>query len=279
MKREVANILKRLLPQRLTALRKNCGGRNRNTGLFSANLLQQGISTEQYLQIAGALIFRNGVRKSTHEGRNAPVISSILNRLNLSFRGPVKVLDIGASLGLDATGNLEAIEKHFPIVSYTLGDLYTELLYDPEQKLVFDQDENLLQILFYNHFVNLNFEFKYSFQRIVQCRNRKYTRRIARTYKKVKPIKTQIVKIPLIHPSVGANPKFSAERMDVFNPLKEQYDLIICMNLLQPRYFSGRMVQKGIDNLTSALRPGGALITGVTDRPRIFADGKEITLR
>ncbi|MFO7722579.1 MAG: hypothetical protein R6V49_05070 [Bacteroidales bacterium] len=279
MKKRLVNIIKRILPQRLAALRKNCGGRNRDIALFGGNLLNQGLSTAQYLQIAGALIFRNGVRKSTHAGRNAPVINAIFDHERISFKAPVKVLDIGASLGIDAMGNLKTIEEHIPVESYTLGDLYTELHYDPEQKLLFDQDGNLLQILFYNHFVNLNFEFKYPLQKIVQCRNRKYTRRIARTYKKVKPISNQIIQVPLVHPSVGSNPKFRMERLDVFAPLKEKFDLIICMNLLQTRYFDKDEVNAGIRNLLNALRPGGVLITGVTDQPRLFIGEQEIPFR
>jgi SAM-dependent methyltransferase len=270
--------LKRLVPAWLAALRKYCGGRNMNTDLFSANLLQNDLPTSLYLRIASALIFHNGVRKSTHEGRNAPVIRALFEKKLVSFSEPVKVLDIGSSLGFDAITTLDIISNFCKVESFTLGDLFTELWYDPSQNMVFDQDGNLLQIMLGNHFVNVNFEFKYRLQKTIQHRNIKYTRKIAAEYRESRPDMDKVVRIPLVYPGVLSNPIFTMKRLNVFEKLNEQYDLIICMNLLQPRYFGEALVWQGINNLTQALRPGGALITGVTDRPRLFNGDQEVSL-
>ncbi len=265
--------LKRILPPWLLAIRRNCGGRNRETSLFAANLLKPDLSESMYQRIASALIFSNGVRKSTHTGRNAPILQALFERKEIGFPGIIRVLDIGASLGTDAISNLEVISRYVGVESYTMSDLYTNLLYDPDRKIIFDQDGNLLQVLGRRHFTSLNFEYKYRIEHLYHLFNRLYTARLKKRYQEVKPETGRIIHIPLVYPSLLSNPRFRTARMDVFQPIGERYDLIICMNLLQTRYFSHIMIEAGIKNLKNALFPGGFLLTGVTDQYRLIRAG------
>lgn len=267
----IKKMIKKMSPGWLIASRRNCGGFNSDTSLFAGRLAEKSINDVEWLQLVNALIFYNGVRKSTKFFRNAPIIEKLFSERAVSWeRSPLNVLDIGASVGIDALGNLEAIQKFTTVKKYVLGDLFTELHYDVDRQLIFDQDDRLLQILFDDYFVNLNFEFKYHLEPLFHVRNIIKTKRMRRSQRVTEASGGERVIIPLVYPPVEKNPVFEASRINVFEPLTDKFDLIICMNLLQTRYFSRNMIELGNRNLISALSPGGYLITGVTDNYRII---------
>jgi chemotaxis methyl-accepting protein methylase len=53
--------------------------------------------------------------------------------------------------------------------------------------------------------------------------------------------------------------------MDVFEPIKDAFDLIISFNLLQENYFSRERIEAGMANLRDALEENGLLIMGDTE--------------
>ena len=71
-----------------------------------------------------------------NQDRNA----SVIDGLDLNFDKSISILDVGASIGVDALSNYEVLKKKMTVHHYTLGDLYTEIQYDKKRGLVFDQD-------------------------------------------------------------------------------------------------------------------------------------------
>ena len=88
--------------------------------------------------------------------------------------------------------------------------------------------------------------------------------------------------MPLVHPElrVGqAGSVFKSLRMNVFESIEGSFDLVICMHLLVPRYFTPEQIASGITNLSNALAPGGTLIVGATEHFRIVQRGADGMLR
>lgn len=172
--------------------------------------------------------------------------------------------------GHGCSGNIEVLERFIPVHSYCLGDLYTHIFFDPLQNIIFDQDENVIQVMTRNGFLTLNFEFKYRIEPLFHLRNRHITKKARRQYAEVKPSEN-VIKIHLLYPAAETHPQIEIRRINVFEPLEEKYDLILCMNLLQSRYFSEEMVALGNENLRKSLNSGGFLVTGVTDGFTVMA--------
>lgn len=266
----IKNLARKVLPAWLLVIRRHCGGYHRDEQLFAAHLLDPDLPSDFYSRIASHLIFPNGVRKSTYAGRNAPLLEALFNKEGYQPKGPLKILDIGASFGMDSMSNLSAISRYCEVESYTLADLYTEVLYNPEAGIIFDQDGIPVQVRRSKGFVNLWFEFKYPVERFYHILNQYQTRRVRHQYKNTKPDPSEIISIPLFHPEVLINRIFRTKRLDVFTPVPETYDLVICLNLLQTRYFDAEKIALGIQNLKKCLNPGGVLVAGVTDAVKYY---------
>jgi hypothetical protein len=266
----IKKTIRKILPPWLRAINRNCGGFNPDATLFAGRLLSPDLTDDQWLKMVNALIFGNGVRKSTRFNRNAPVLERLIADGTLRWDKPgIKVLDMGASVGIDAIGNLAVLSKHFKVSRYTLGDLYTEVQYDTFTQRIYDHDGNLIQVLLPNGFATLNFEFKYRIEPLFHWQNRRKTGKLKKQLAGVKPNPETTIPIPLIYPPVKENPVFNLKKVSVFEPMAEKYDLIICMNLLQPRYFPQDMIDLGNQNLLNSLSPGGVLLTGVTEKPSL----------
>lgn len=266
----IKNLARKVLPAWLLAIRRHCGGYHRDERLFAASLLNTDLPTDFYSRIASHLIFPNGVRKSTYTGRNAPLLEALFTKEGYQPNGPLKILDIGASFGMDSMSNLNAISRYCEVESYTLADLYTEVLYDPEAGIIFDHNGIPVQVRRSKGFVNLWFEFKYPVEKFYHILNQYKTRRIIHQFKHKKPDPARVIPIPLFHPEVLKNSIFRTKQLDVFSPVPETYDLVICLNLLQTRYFDAEKVALGIQNLKNCLNTGGVLVTGVTDAVKYY---------
>ena len=241
----------------------NCGGINRKVEFFAGNLAAQEFDAQDYIKICFCLIFPNGTRKTTQQDRNA----SVIDGLDLNFDKSISILDVGASIGVDALSNYEVLKKKMTVHHYTLGDLYTEIQYDKKRGLVFDQDGHLLQVRKKYFFVNIYFEYKYNIQKLMGYPQRIYTQLLKSRYT---IDNSSVEKISMIHPKLISDNSlrgvFSLKRMNVFEVQEEEkYDLIFCFHLLIQRYFSQTDIDKAVHNLVAALNPGGVLVYGERD--------------
>ena len=262
--------LRSRVPHRIASALSNCGGTNWASGRFAGNLADGTISEEEFTAICHALIFPNGVRKTTKRGRNTAVFRDLIDTGALPLPPTSRVLDIGASGGLDALATFELLSQRSAVSKYTLGDLYTCVLYDRERGLVFDEDNNLLQVRRGSSFVSTNFSYNYGFQRLTNLPKRIRPWLLGRHYA-FKP-GPNVMRLPLAHRQLAidspASP-FKLRRMNVFEPIADVFDVIICMHLLVPRYFSAQAIESGIRNLSAALAVGGSLIVGATEDFRV----------
>jgi hypothetical protein len=269
----VAKRLKHLVPETMKGIVANCGGTNRRGDRFAGNLLNRDLSDEQFTGIMHALIFPNGVRKTTMRGRNAGLLERLLDRGDLVLPDrPLRVLDVGASGGLDAITTFHLLQKRSRVEEYVLGDLHTHVLYDQRRGLVFDVDGNLLQVRRGGGFVATNFEYNFAFQRIINLPKRLRPWLLERRHGRTPP-SSDVIAIPLVHPSLRigeASSPFRLERLDVFRTVHGSWDLIVCMHLLVERYFSAGAIERGTRNLAGALAAGGHLLVGALERHRLL---------
>jgi hypothetical protein len=262
--------LKALIPQSVAGALANCGGTNFRRERFAGNLANGALSDEEYLYIFHSLIFPNGVRKSTSQGRNTEILARLIDQGELVVPARPRVLDIAASMGIDAKSTLSLLNRKTPVERYVLGDLYTQIFYHPTRGLVFDEDRRLIQVRGRLSFTAIYFAYNYWFQRFTNLPKRVRPWLLRQSYRF--PDDDGLVRIPLIHPSIDVESDgspFRLKRLDVFKPLGERFDLIICMHLLVPRYFDSETLERGVDNLARHLNVGGSLLVGATDGYRL----------
>lgn len=263
--------LRAVAPHRLVSALSNCGGVNWASGRFAGNLAEKAISEDEFTAICHALIFPNGVRKTTTRGRNTALLRGLVDAGALEIPAGARVLDIGASGGLDALATVDLLSQYGEVARYVLGDLYTCVLYDRERGLVFDEDHNLLQVRQGSSFVSINFSYNFGFQRLTNLpkRLRPWVLRRQHAYQ----AGPNIVRLPLAHRELAidsADSPFELRRMNVFEPISDLFDLVICMHLLVPRYFTPQQIEAGTRNLSAALRVGGSLVVGATEDFRLI---------
>ncbi len=264
--------VRRLVPEVVKGAFSNCGGTNLRGGRFAGNLLSP-VTDDEFLGILHALIFPNAVRKTTGPGRNRSALERVLAHPDFPHGRELRILEVGASAGLDALATRAAVASRHRVASYVLGDLHTHVLFDRRRGLVFDMDRNLMQVKRGRHFVAVNFAYNYPFQRLVNAPKQLRPWLLRRRYR-FDPA-SDVVTIPLVHPSVdvaGPGHPFTLRRLDVFGSLAGagEFDLIICMHLLVPRYFSAETIARGTANLASALSVGGVLVVGAVDDFRVL---------
>lgn len=267
----VKKIIHNLRQSRIASIFSNCGGMNYLKERFSGNLVRHDLTIDEFLAIYHSLIFPNGVRKTTLPARNIEVIRELFFKNLLPDKKTIRILDIGSSAGLDAFNTYEFLRTHYHISQYVLGDLYTKLLYEPDLGLVFDEDRNLLQVRVKQGFFAMHFSYQYAIQKILFYPKYLKTTSLRKSLLKLKPKK--LITIPLCHTKVditSISTPFKLQRMDVFNPPQQQFDLIICMHLLVSRYFSKQQIDQGTQNLLSMLNESGVLIVGAREKFDVF---------
>lgn len=272
---DVTRLARTLVPKRLRTLFANCGGGNLRRSRYAGLLWNGPVDDEQFLAICHSLIFPNGVRKTTSPSRNSATLRRLIESGTLPLGPDLNVLDVGASIGLDAASTLGLIQTRATVRSYTLGDRYPSVLYDRRRDAVFDEEHHLLQVKGPLGFTSIHFSYDEPAQTMVNLPKRLRPWLIA---KKVQfEDHPDVVRIPLVHPSVrldGDSP-FRLRRIDVFEPITETYDLIVCMHLLVARYFSPEAIERGERNLASALRVGGALVVGASEAGKVYVRTSE----
>lgn len=245
----------------------NCGGTNRRGSRFAGRLGSPDLSDDELVAICHSLILPNGVRKTTAPSRNSIVVERLVRSCVLELPSSVRVLDVGASIGLDAKATCDALQRATHVSEYVLGDLYTKVLYDRERGLVYDEDGQLLQVRRGGGFVSIYFSYNYFWQRLTNMPKRVRPALLRRRYP-FDPARP-VAEAALVHPSLRigepASP-FRLRRLDVFEPLRDEwFDLIVCMHLLVPRYFDDATRRRGVAALASMLRPGATLLVGATE--------------
>jgi hypothetical protein len=249
---------------RFRTLFSNCGGRNYRIERYAGRLVGQ-LSEGEFIAICHCLIFHNGTRKTTERNRNTNLIVEKLPPFLGDFPEEIEVLDVGSSIGLDSISTIDWLSRQFKLNRYVLGDLFTEIIVDESGRFVADQDGRILQTLSSGYFTSMNFSFQYRIQKVIHFWN----------YLRTKSLRSGAARRPgsdarvisLLAPDLR-EPQYafvSAERLNVFVEIERKYDLLICMNLLVPRYFDAKQISIGIENLRKALKPGGVLIVGAND--------------
>jgi hypothetical protein len=280
VKLRLTDRVKGMLSEDIKGVVSNCGGKNPRHERFAGHLARRGIPDEQYVAICHALIFPNGVRKTTSPGRNTELVKSLLDRGILRLAPRVRVLEAAASAGLDALPTHELLAQRCAIDAYVLGDLHTHVLYDRPRGLVFDEDGKLLQVDRKNHFVSINFSYAYPFQRWATLPMRLRPFLLEQKRENSFGSGGPLERIPIAHPALRIDEPgtpFTVRRMDVFEPVDGRFNIIICLHLLVPQYFSAEVISRGIKNLASALDVGGTLVTGSREYPRVITRTSEST--
>jgi len=264
---------KDLVPESVKGAIASCGGYDPRGHRFAGNLARPDLAEREFLGICDALILPNGTRKTTGPARNGALVAQLLERKLLGNRPHVRVLDVGASAGLDALTTCSLLSAVCAVDAYVLGDLHTAVLYDRARGLIFDEDGNLLQIRRGRGYVAMHFSYAFEFQRVTHApkRLRPWLLRTTTANGLVPPADAE--RLAIVHPALdlGApGSPFQLRRMDVFEPIGERFDLVICLHLLVSRYFSPRTIREGEENLSRALEVGGKLLVGSREDFRLI---------
>src|SRR5262245_19348648 len=169
---KLADRIKRYVPSIIKNTLSNCGGINRRPERFAGCLMDKDLDDERYLAILHSLITPAGIRKTTTRSRNVDTLTELFDRGVLPDRRSLKVLEIGASAGLDALSTLALLRQRYKVEVYVLGDLFTAVLYDPSRGLIFDENGQRLQVERKKDFVSINFSYNYAFQKITNLSKR-----------------------------------------------------------------------------------------------------------
>jgi hypothetical protein len=222
--------------------------------------------------IVDALVLPNGVRKTTYADRQNAVLERVLaDDCCRPDRAELRVLDVPASSGIASLGSLEVLSRQYRISRYVLGDLSFEILYDRTRNCVFDDRGNLLQVGTRNGFFSIHRPHRLGveFSALTRCLLLPLEVRAWYLRRRYSFVATNdLVPIGLVHPAVDELVRagtFRLKRVDVFEAIEDEYDLILSFNLLQPNYFSGDQIARGLRTLTGALSEGGILVVGSPD--------------
>jgi hypothetical protein len=272
---DVARLTRSLVPKRVRTLLANCGGGNLRRARYAGALSEGPVDDERFLAICHSLIFPNGVRKTTSPSRNSATLTRLLESGVLPIGKDLDVLDVGASIGLDAASTLALLEARTTVRSYTLGDRYPSVLYDRRRDAVFDEDHHLLQVKGVLGFTSINFSYDEPAQTVINLPKRLRPWLISKRVHFEEH--EDVVRIPLVHPSVSLDDDspFRLQRIDAFEPIAGRYDLVVCMHLLVERYFSRETIARGEQNLANALRVGGALVVGASEAGKVYVRTSE----
>ena len=273
MIRSLVGHAKKLAPESLKGAIASCGGYDPRGHRFAGHLARPDLTEREFLGICDALILPNGTRKTTGPARNGALIGQLLERQLLVKGGHVRVLDVGASAGLDALTTCSLLSGVCTVDAYVLGDLHTAVLYDRARGLIFDEDGNLLQMRRGRGYVAMHFSYAFDFQRITHApkRLRPWLLRATKAKGLVPPPDAE--RLAIVHPALqlaSAGSPFQLRRMDVFRPIGERFDLVICLHLLVSRYFSPHTIREGEENLSRALQVGGKLLVGSREDFRLI---------
>ena len=221
--------------------------------------------------IMDSLVMPNGVAKTTYSKRQEEVLEQILDHDACRLGNPIRVLDVPSSAGTASLSMYAMLLRRYQIASYVLGDLYLEVLYDPQRQCVFDDQGRLLQTRFDAHFFSI-------YRAHVSGNQHTWLTRIllapheflAWYLKRQYPFRESEsnVRIRLIHPQVQVlahEGVMSIERINVFEEIRGKFDMILSFNLLQRNYFPPERLASGIQNLARALDDNGLLVMGDTN--------------
>ncbi|MBS2016787.1 MAG: hypothetical protein JST00_28135 [Deltaproteobacteria bacterium] len=272
MMKSVLQRAKKLMPETLKGAIASCGGYDPRFHRFAGHLANRDLSEAQFLGICDALILPNGTRKTTGPSRNGPLVRELRDRGLLATQPHLRVLDVGASAGLDAMSTRAILDERSKVDEYVLGDLHTAVLYDRSRGLVFDEDGNLLQVRRGRGYVAMHFSYAFHFQRYTHApkKIRPMVMRATSARRLSPPADAE--RLPIVHPALrlgAADSPFQVRRMDVFAPIEDRFDLVICLHLLVGRYFTPSRIDAGVQNLSRALAVGGTLLVGAREDFRL----------
>lgn len=256
----------------------NCGGINLRPSRFAGRLAEEAPTEDGLLGVLHSLILPNGVRKTTSRGRNASLIESLAGDGRLGAPRRRRVLEIGASAGLDALATVPVLERFGGVDRYVLGDVCPHVLYDRTRGLIFDEDGALLQVRIPGGFVSMHFAYNYAFQRWTELPA--HVPPLLLRAADLRLDRARVERIPLVHPDIRLEETslFELKRLDVFDRelgralASATFDLVICMHLLVPRYFDVATIDRGVANLRSLLAPGGHLLVGANEAYRVVGE-------
>src|SRR5512139_733306 len=109
---------KSFVPESVKGAIASCGGWDPRGHRFAGNLARPDLTEQEFLGICDALILPNGTRKTTGPARNRLLLTQLRDRGLLVHAPHVRVLDVGASAGLDALSNLEILSSVTKVDEY-----------------------------------------------------------------------------------------------------------------------------------------------------------------
>lgn len=220
--------------------------------------------------IMDGLVMPNGVTKTTYSERPKQILTKILGHDGCTLDTPIRVLDVPSSAGTASLSMYGMLRQRYGIVSYVLGDMYFDVVCDPQRQCVFDEQGTLLQVGFERYFfstyrAHVSGDVHTWLTRLLLMPHDCCAWYLRGRYPFVESDSN--IRTPLIHPQVQAlvaEGAMSIETINVFETIRGRFDAVLSFNLLQRNYFPPERIALGTENLGRAVDEGGLLVIGDT---------------
>lgn len=214
----------------------------------------------------------NGTYRRTYDARFEEFDADAVRQAK-KFLKPnelLRVHDVAVSDGRTACDFFEKLKRHFSKIHYHATDLYTEVRVinsreKPKNRIVKDEDGNLLQIIFPPFVFNvpekdnlLLFPINRLLLKLLMNKDRR------KKWMKLENAREQRMSI-FSHNALRTEkrePGFSLGAYDIFNKMPAEYDIVRAMNVINKSYFNEEEAKVIIKNMEEALKDPGLLLIG-----------------
>jgi hypothetical protein len=228
--------------------------------LFDLRALDRIKEGALFIKAIDHLRLKNGTFKTTSQGRFSEIDKALI-RLLKNTRFTVRVHDFAISDGITSFELYQALKENDLQFELHTSDLFSRIVSYRRfpVKRYTDQSGNLIYGSIFNVVGDSRLPNKFWLSKMIG----KYVERSFCEDSKAETLLLNPMILTLIRSGLV---KF--EEVDVFGINADdsvKYDVIRCMNVLNPQYFSRDQLKKAIVGLTSILTPRGLVILGRTD--------------
>lgn len=231
---------------------------------FSPKGLTRVRDKAQFVKLINKIQLANGSFKTTKINRFKEIDEYLIN--TLSPEKKYSIHDVAVSDGITSLELKEKLELKSIDHELVISDKYSELFYYYKNGFTtyYDVDHMVVMKCFFNILLDSNLSWKFFLSKVLGPLNR---------HEKIKDIekeKTNKKSIYLINPVTAELIKsgiIKFRQIDIFENKSEipKYDIVRCMNILNPRYFSEAQLTKAVQGLFGSLKNDGFLIVGRTE--------------
>lgn len=217
-----------------------------------------------FVKLIDKIKLANGSYKTTRVDRFGDIDTILIEML--SSKKSYKIHDIAVSDGITSIELQKRLEHNNINHTLTISDKFSKLYFNTRNGLsvYYDEDGNILMASFLGIHINERLSWKYFLSKFLGIL---FSKTLSNKRDKESNKDKEIL---LLNPETRegiTNGKIEFKYFDVFeqeaSPTK--YDIIRCMNILNPIYFNEAEIKRAIKSIAESLNDDGILIVGRTE--------------